>query len=486
MRVAVGMITLGFHFDAGRYHATKWATSASEGQIDWPPSPWRILRAIVSSWKTYHDDIPDDAMSPIIRAMCSEAPKFRLPPASQSHTRHYVPVISHDGKSLTKTEKMIDAFLVIGGNETLYVMWSCEISEEQKSTLQAIVQDLRYLGRAESWCHAFVADERIEPNCAPLGSDDVVGDAQITDIMCPRHDATLENICVRVQDLHYKNTPYPPKTTMINYVIQPHAKIGTRAATSYLAQDATVVRFRITGSVKPKITEVVAVGDAFKRVAMAKYRRQNPDVEMSGTLSGRNPDRSVKKDNHSHAFFLPTAEDNSRVLDHITVVSKEPFTDKEIQALGAVKKVWRDKMFCTVYMDKGKTDSWDAAILGSARKWESITPYVPNRHPKFRGTGSDRKKVDSPEDQIVRELKNRGFPSIKNVSVRGSDARVSGFLPVEFRRWRKSGLAAFGACSATIEFNESVRGPLSLGHSSHFGLGMFAPATGTATEGESA
>ena len=479
MRVAVGMITLGFRFNAGRYHATKWATSTSEGQIDWPPSPWRILRAIISSWKIYHNDISNDVMLPIIRAMCSEAPKFRLPPTTQSHTRHYVPIISHDGKSLTKTEKMIDAFLAMDKNETLYVMWGSEINEKQKSTLQEVVQDLKYLGRAESWCYAFVTDERVEPNCSPLGSDEVTSDAQLTDVMCPLHNATLEDICVRVQDLHSRNVQYPPKTALVNYAVQPHAKIGTHVAATD-DQNVKVVRFTITGSVRPKITEAMAVGDAFKRVAMAKYRRQNPDAEMSGTLSGRNPDRSVKKDNHSHAFFLPTAEDDSRVLDHITVVSNKSFTDKEIQALGSVKKVWRDKMFCTVYMDKGKRDSWDVAILRRAKKWESVTPYVPNRHPKVRGIGSDRKEVDSPRDQIVRELKNRGFPSARNVSVRGSDSRVSGFLPVEFKRWRKGGLAAFGAYSATIEFDEPARGPLSLGHSSHFGLGMFVPVADTA------
>jgi len=42
------MITLAFHFPGGRYHATPWGHQVNEGLVEWPPSPWRLLRALLS------------------------------------------------------------------------------------------------------------------------------------------------------------------------------------------------------------------------------------------------------------------------------------------------------------------------------------------------------------------------------------------------------------------------------------------------------
>ena len=42
------MPTLSIRFPAGRYHATPWGHHVNEGLIEWPPSPWRLLRALLS------------------------------------------------------------------------------------------------------------------------------------------------------------------------------------------------------------------------------------------------------------------------------------------------------------------------------------------------------------------------------------------------------------------------------------------------------
>jgi len=40
------VIAISFKFPAGRYHATPWGRHVNEGAVEWPPSPWRILRAL--------------------------------------------------------------------------------------------------------------------------------------------------------------------------------------------------------------------------------------------------------------------------------------------------------------------------------------------------------------------------------------------------------------------------------------------------------
>src|SRR6266545_2914895 len=41
-------VTISIRFLAGRAHLHAWDTHHSEGQVEWPPSPWRLLRAFVA------------------------------------------------------------------------------------------------------------------------------------------------------------------------------------------------------------------------------------------------------------------------------------------------------------------------------------------------------------------------------------------------------------------------------------------------------
>jgi len=90
--------------------------------------------------------------------------------------------------------------------------------------------------------------------------------------------------------------------------------------------------------------------------------------------------------------------------------------------------------------------------------------------------------IDGPEEQAAREIVARGLgqaPSVKALPVR---TRLGGFLPVQFKTWRKIGLPGFGAYAMRIEFGAPAVGPIAIGHGSHFGLGMFVPDT-AATDG---
>ncbi|HFQ89125.1 MAG TPA: type I-U CRISPR-associated protein Cas5/Cas6, partial [Desulfobulbus sp.] len=44
------MLAIGFRFIAGRYHATPWGRHVNEAAVEWPPSPWRIVRALAATW----------------------------------------------------------------------------------------------------------------------------------------------------------------------------------------------------------------------------------------------------------------------------------------------------------------------------------------------------------------------------------------------------------------------------------------------------
>ena len=39
-------VALHLRFPAGRYHATGWGHHVNEAALDWPPAPFRLLRAL--------------------------------------------------------------------------------------------------------------------------------------------------------------------------------------------------------------------------------------------------------------------------------------------------------------------------------------------------------------------------------------------------------------------------------------------------------
>jgi CRISPR-associated protein Csb2 len=164
-------------------------------------------------------------------------------------------------------------------------------------------------------------------------------------------------------------------------------------------------------------------------------------------------------------------------------------------------------------MGRGRLDDFYPLPLRPARQWVSATPFVATRHPKARG-----KKRDAPEllvsprrfleanlrEEIERLAARRGgLPDVENVEPlwdrspatggedgvfrvdprwwAGSSANGAALRPLQFKRFRKrrrddGGRRRAGAFRLT--FAQPVSGPICLGHSSHFGLGLFLPAAG--------
>ncbi len=63
------MIVLELTFPAGRYHATPWGRHVNEGAIEWPPSPWRIVRALMATWYLKAREIPEATVRSLLNAL---------------------------------------------------------------------------------------------------------------------------------------------------------------------------------------------------------------------------------------------------------------------------------------------------------------------------------------------------------------------------------------------------------------------------------
>jgi CRISPR-associated protein Csb2 len=263
----------------------------------------------------------------------------------------------------------------------------------------------------------------------------------------------------------------------------------------------TIARFLLDGPVLPVVTDTIRVAEAFRDAAMSQFRRwcaRNPDMAASfrradwpeqfssPTLSGKELDATIRKD-HQHAFYLPTAEgEDQRWLTHVTLTAAEGFGPGEIAALNAVRtlKLKEEAGELRVQLvGLGSAGDFRMPLLGEATVWVSATPFVVTRYPKLRGTKRDR-----PEDYasprafalhvLRQELQRRGLAA-QVAAI--DDAEVIGrarLRPLQFQRFRSKrgddgGRRPSGAFRIT--FSAPVRGPLCLGHSCHFGLGLFVP-----------
>src|SRR5436853_1557544 len=85
-------VTIKLTFPAGRYHATPWGRHVNEGVPEWPPSPWRLLRALIAVWRRTCPEFSEAQIRRILETLV-QSPRFGPPgfPFRVAHTRHYMP-----------------------------------------------------------------------------------------------------------------------------------------------------------------------------------------------------------------------------------------------------------------------------------------------------------------------------------------------------------------------------------------------------------
>ncbi len=191
------MFAVGIRFVAGqRYRATPWDAHVNEGRVEWPPSPWRLLRTVVAAWylrATGHEKqgpLAPRVMQALVERLAERPPLYLLPRSGVVgfHTRHYFPW-HKEKKGKVKTVLVFDACVDlgppriagwlpvdcdgvrVGGSEHaarwhLVALWpEAALPESQLDALGALLGRLNYFGRAESLAQlaAVVPDE---PLCA--------------------------------------------------------------------------------------------------------------------------------------------------------------------------------------------------------------------------------------------------------------------------------------------------------------------------------
>lgn len=466
------MVGLAIRFELGRYHANPWGSHVNDAATEWPPSPWRIVRALYAVSRSNvglanRQAAIDRGLQALVDA---PPPVFELPPVGAGHTRHYMPRSTYSAVRAGETAKVLDGFLAVAPSAHLRVWWDVALDGEVTDALAAAVRCLGYLGRSESVCSARLiagaGPEEISavPAEAVLDSPDT---AELVDLLCPEAGQSLDGLAVSVTDLRKRRRLVPPGTHRVAYYVTTTQPAAGQPRARVVRVRPTLALLRLEGPQRPALTDAVAVGQALRGELQRSYGRVNRRT-ASPTFSGRAGDRP-RNDHHRHAHYLALPGDHGRRVDRLVVWAPEGFGASEVAALADMAHLsihGIPKRMRTALAALGTTDELNLpALLGPGRAWRSLTPFGLVRHPKSRRG----RLLDSPEDQVRRELAGRGLPEPEHVTLeRGSWHRFRSSKAGTSRLERAS---VFGI---RLRFAEPLEGPLAIGAFSHFGLGLMS------------
>src|SRR5580658_9067347 len=114
------MTTIRLTFPAARYHATAWGRHVNEGVPEWPPSPYRLVRAVYDAWKRKRPEWEEARVHAVLVAISSGQVMYRLPEATVSHTRSFLSKNEEDPQSKTL---IFDGFVVLSPRSTVLMGW---------------------------------------------------------------------------------------------------------------------------------------------------------------------------------------------------------------------------------------------------------------------------------------------------------------------------------------------------------------------------
>lgn len=540
------MFALSFQFFAGKYHSTPWGRHVNEGVPEWPPSPWRILRSIIATWKLKVDAEEKDVRNLLLSLL--EPPVFYLPPATVGHTRHYMPWDKGDNKNWHASKTLIfDTFVAVPRKSPVIAVWeNVSLDDRYLKLVEQIAENISYFGRAESWCKAEVIEEgklfnilkELDNYSAskPLTEEGILNSSEeIVNVLCAdegidpkisldeldkkgnnKHPLLIRTSLLRTQ---IKNLN-PPMSRWVQYTRS--ADCFEPSKTSYTAvreeKKVRIVRFLLDSNALPPVTDSLKIADIARSTAISAYGKGR---KKSSILSGKDDDGNPLLSN-MHTFYLPSDEDRDGKLDHITMYAPGGYDEDHQHAIARMGRLYGYNLKNDVnllLLGMYDSDLWpethNSNLLSSSRMWRSFTPYMLTRHRKVTRTGQWKLKeipenieiripespipyatkeylmleygvlpdlsgmqIDGPVSQLLFSIDKMGLPqpsSIEPIPAYEENGAIKQWLTFKRYRANKHSPPSGNPYGFRITFPEEVKGPVTLGHGCHYGLGIFIP-----------
>ena len=470
------MPALMIRFLCGRYHATAWGRNVNEGAPEWPPSPFRIARALLDIWYRRHEEIPAKEVKEAL-LLLSGSPRMSLPDTASMAVKLYQDMGKKDGDR----QPVIDASVCMRAGEAMFLELTDQCSQQALRTLQTLVSELNYLGRSESWIEASIVEKLPDDrrwNClaseggtavntlrSETGYEDLPYRPKITADGQTNDMTWLEALSISTAMLQAEGWNKHPLLDHAAYALTKQNDKMTRR--SCPSSEPLCYTFALQSVPQPPVTQTLIIAERVRAGLMSKSRQIAGDPEqVSSLFSGKDLLGNPLK-NHQHAFYWPCDLDGDGKIDHVKVIAPRAITLGERAAFEALKKIWSGGR------DLGKLILLHALPLAQqedALVVESATPVVFGRHYKPHAGSFD--------EWLIAEVRR----SCAEVGI--SEPATVEFVPLlpcrdgapirwsEFVCQRKGERPTHGY-GFRLTFSQPVKVPFAIGKMAHFGLGLF-------------
>lgn len=528
------MPTLMLRFPGGRYHATPSGHHVNEGIVEWPPSPWRLLRALISCGYTtqrWNEGLPVVARR-LVETLASTLPTYRLPPASVAHSRHFMPKGVLD-KGREKTTLVFDTWADVGEG-TLAVRWPCVLDAEAEALFGTLAEHLGYLGRSESWVVAEASSdsaplppgfeafphtegrrgdrgcEQVSVMAAELPADyaqwrnESVARA-LEDFPIPEGKKVPKKLdderrkavapypvdiidCLERSTAWWKQHRWsqPPGSRRVLYwrpsdalSVAPPADAARRAPRPVTTMLLSLSTGNGARSALPTRVRTLPQAELMHRALAQRLR--DDERGSCPELTGKDAD-GAPLSGHQHGHVLPLDLDGDGHLDHIVIHAPMGLSARAQEIVRSLKRTWT----------KGGVGELRLAVAGQGNLSDLRRLPAPLSDGVAAVLGGvDGTKVwesltpfvaprylkksgaNTLEGQVIAELASRDLPPARVEVLPWDDATRQLRHCIRVRRYPAKPPPVDAGYGLRLIFDEAVNGPISLGYGSHFGLGVF-------------
>lgn len=517
-------VGIEIRFPHRRFHATPWDEAANSGE-EWPPAPWRLLRALLSIWHLKCSDLPSETVDALVDQL-KVLPEIRVPESRVGHTRHYMPLAKHlSGEP--NTSLILDTYRSVHPDDPVVFWWpELSLSAEQMAGLNKLVHEMTYFGRGESVCCATVVTTASDGEWLRPDVDGTVrAGHDTTRVLTADPDCTRKELEVDIGSFRKSQLRSPRGSRWVTYTA-PELRDQAQETVRRSAQPGPqAFRWRLTGKAPFLIGNALLATDALRgsRIVKAGGPGTTDGSEvMHGHLPRDDQGKVLDPTTNTHAHWLwvhGTRNGISQVTDVVAYIPggiPEKYIDQIMDGKPRRALRWDESApersgrpddnfpyrhslpdythppagyapsplqfvgagdIATVVPEWG----WDEL----STRWVSVTPYLMALHPK-----KNRDPSEFVERDVLRSWERRRpgqpAPAVSFFSqtkhplrdAPGLSAPEWEMRPNEFRSQRPRQRSATFRIPLWVEltFPEPSPAPPPLGHLAHFGFGIFRPA----------
>lgn len=495
-------------FPLGRFHATRWRQNPFEDSFgEFPPSPYRLLRALTARWFQYARETGDDDTNKrdeLLQKIAGELPSFALPEftwGGQS-LKQYIPFkVEWTAKGAAdaaykkaQTTLVEDHYRLLPPDALLFWRWeNLDLRDEQKDLFDQLLRRILYFGRAESFSRLRRVQNipaNLQTNCSL--SEKSLNNSVPVLAQTPDQKLNVAALLDFTDGKELRGRAVPPDTAWFYATLPPKTIIKPKIIKrENFPSDLQFLQFAVGGTVLPTMDKWVKVTERFRGSIIRNLARQLTERkdaryetldeiqrEQISSITGKNANGEPLH-GHKHAYFFlyPDKEGNpSRLI----VWRKEPFTEYEIEAMLAASKMpirwdyglsdWKIKLVPLPF-----TANAPNGLLTTSQTWISATPFVPpTQKYRLRNNGRER-PTKSPSQELIKLFQKAGktIPEVEAMSSEQNWVKLHETQERRaFRQKHHTSWTRPGYC-LRLKFPEPISGPLLLGDSCHYGLGLF-------------